>query len=737
MPDPRRTISLLILIMFGGIFGDTPSAEAVTGNVTTLPPGPTPLKGTPTFTKLGYRVTVDTTWVHNDGYHHGDRKVNLLAGRDFVLPAGATTANTTLLVPCHEPWGRLSWTVRIDGTVDNELRHSRRTNVVSPAWLANGINSAVQSSQIVGLPHVLIVGDIATHMAPLGGLLKPLVEAEYVTIGATPQVGQAAAQGSRWQSGVATSSFVQFLATSDMPDRWLALSCFDAVCLSRQQLVTLRKAKPAALVALRRWISTGGNLWVYGIGSDWQGLRDIENSLSLPVASTRDKTAGDESGIRDGWNVPTPNADRGSVHNSNQYVGDDDNQESLLEHVDSFGKYETRDTETPSWRWRTSGDGWIAAFTADEPFQSKSDQLEWVLGTMGIRRCIWDLRYGVLHDKETSEYDFWDFVVPGVGLAPVGAFQILITLFVLVIGPINYILLRRAKRLQWLMITVPVGSVAVASSLFAYALLSDGIGTRVRARSFCELDQRLGEETATTRLSYYSGMAPSSGLTFSDQTGVYPIHLYENPWRRGQSSREHLNLFWSESKQHLTGGWLKSREPLQYFTVTAQATERNLNVQKTAGGIRVGNFLGKEIEQLVLSDGQGNLHWGEAIAIENRGQLQSIELADAQTRLRTIYNEARPKLADQIATNEYGSSQYDPYFYDGGTSLPAENYNNGWPTSRLEYRIQAAMLRLATSDESPWKGRTYVAILKETDDERLGISGAEQEASFHVIFGKW
>jgi hypothetical protein len=119
--------------------------------------------------------------------------------------------------------------------------------------------------------------------------------------------------------------------------------------------------------------------------------------------------------------------------------------------------------------------------------------------------------------------DFANFLVPGVGLAPVTEFRVLITLFVLLIGPVNYWLLKRSGRLHLLVLTVPLAAVLMTSALFGYAILSDGFGTTVRAQSLTTLDQRTGEAACWSRLSYYSGLAPGDGLTMPSDVAVYPI----------------------------------------------------------------------------------------------------------------------------------------------------------------------------------------------------------------------
>ncbi len=54
--------------------------------------------------------------------------------------------------------------------------------------------------------------------------------------------------------------------------------------------------------------------------------------------------------------------------------------------------------------------------------------------------------------------DFWNFLIPGVGLVPVFQFQMLITLFMISPGPVNYYLLRHWGKLNLTVLTVPIGA---------------------------------------------------------------------------------------------------------------------------------------------------------------------------------------------------------------------------------------------------------------------------------------
>ena len=75
-----------------------------------------------------------------------------------------------------------------------------------------------------------------------------------------------------------------------------------------------------------------------------------------------------------------------------------------------------------------------------DPFPGTSPQWNWVFRSAGVTRLKWFQRHGMSLHRENRDY--WNWLVPGVGLPPVTTFLVLISVFVVVIGPINYLLLR-------------------------------------------------------------------------------------------------------------------------------------------------------------------------------------------------------------------------------------------------------------------------------------------------------
>jgi hypothetical protein len=184
----------------------------------------------------------------------------------------------------------------------------------------------------------------------------------------------------------------------------------------------------------------------------------------------------------------------------------------------------------------------------------------------------WLIRHGFSPSEGNSDFSNW--LVPGVGQAPVVEFQVLITLFVLAIGPLNYWLLQRSGRLHLLVVTVPLGALLLTGGLLLYGIISDGFYTKVRIHSVTLLDQQQGEAVTQSRLSYYASLSPADGLRFRDTTAIYSINPSYSDRFAMNSGQPRLELRWRE-QQHLSRGWLRSRTPTQYFTQSVTSTDKS------------------------------------------------------------------------------------------------------------------------------------------------------------------
>jgi len=352
------------------------------------------------------------------------------------------------------------------------------------------------------------------------------------------------------------------------------------------------------------------------------------------------------------------------------------------------------------------------------PFDSPTEEYDdrWLAL---LQQTGWQARHGFSPGVPNSEFNDW--LIPGVGTAPVVEFQFLITCFVIGIGPLNYWLLKRSGRLPLLLVTVPLTAIGVTLLLFAYGLLADGLGVQVRARSYTWLDQPAGESVSWNRVSYYAGRAPSEGMKFSRETAVYPLTPY---WARNahlarRIAGQRRELLWNRS-QCLTRGWLPSRIPSQFILVAARQTTRRLEMEPMSEGWRVVNRLGISLRTLVVVDRAGKAYWIEGLAVEEKSALRPISLSDATQKLRGLVSQNAPQLPPGLLETSFSI---------GADSLLSTNLLESHLQGIVAPSPVTSMIRPGLAPG------TYVAIT-ETGPP-VGIADITERASFHLIQGRW
>jgi len=380
----------------------------------------------------------------------------------------------------------------------------------------------------------------------------------------------------------------------------------------------------------------------------------------------------------------------------------------------------------PQFMHRAMGLGRVVALDSAEPGSMAEDQWAWMLNDLDDARWRWYLRNG--HSRIRDNLSFWEFLIPGVGAAPVLGFLTIITLFMIMIGPVNYILLDRIGRLYLLLVTVPLGAALVTLSLYGYALFKDGLGTRVRARSYSRL-LPTGEMVTWSRQSYYSGLAPSAGLIYPANALVLPLD--DQP--RLRQSRRRVVSFGDKSQQWSTG-YLTSRSVCQMLVTEVNSPQPPLRLSQPLANQppRVENLSLPRIEQLLARNGEG-VFWGERIAPGESAELVSITLEEARKRLLSLYNANQSGYPPGFSPPRRNAGRYVNYY---GTNMDDTFSPPNFGTSRLEMEVQQIFASL--KDGSSGLPPQYVAFTNVAPAHvSLGRKGVSEVSSFHVIQGDW
>jgi hypothetical protein len=637
-------------------------------------------------------MTVDSRWVGGGGY----RPV-----RVSVTPTRPVKADRTLML---EFLLRRGWHYRYEG---DRFRVVQFVEIPAGSRVGQPIEATVSIPQTSGWDeyevNVFEDGKLESGLCHVGSmgvgpdwqLEEALPRMLFVGVGSPDTRGIASALGPIEESG-----YVLPLPTaiarriSELPARWIDYTNLDVVCLSMRQAAALKAGRPEAFAAVLQWTRAGGNLWVYAVGEGFSDLTELETLVGLRQEGGRE--AGDPSAR--GWGVPEPP----------QTV-------RPLRATDRFAL-------------RTFGMGRLAAIVDEDPFAA-SGNFPWsrLLSSVDANRYLGCNRHGLSPIGESEE--FWNFLIPGVGLPPVMGFRILITLFVLAIGPLNYFLLRRWKRLHLLVVTVPVGAAAVTFLLFGYALLADGLGTRVRVRSVTQIDQRAGHAACWARLSYYAGLAPSGGLRFPSDVAVMPLDYL--PLEVRTYGRE---LKW-EDDQWLSDGWISSRTPMQLVTLRSRPSARGLSITEPegqSGTLTVENGLGTAVRQLLIRAKDGRYFWTDDLDAGASAVADAVQLADAQTRLGATFQSHAPALPPGLTYAGRRWSRRRGYY-----DYPSYGRSSDWGLSESTQRTGLLETLLAAARAARLEPGSYVAVVEQSPEVVLGTPSAREEGSLNVVLGQW
>ncbi|MCA9265059.1 MAG: hypothetical protein KDA60_14465, partial [Planctomycetales bacterium] len=366
----------------------------------------------------------------------------------------------------------------------------------------------------------------------------------------------------------------------------------------------------------------------------------------------------------------------------------------------------------------------------DDPFPGTMRDWQWFFRTMSESQLLWYRRHGLSLRRENPDY--WDFLIPGVGLAPINGFRIMITMFVIAIGPLNFILLRKIKRLNWILITVPVGAALIILGLFVYAVTKDGLGVQSRNRSITHIDQRNNRAVTWSRQSYYAGIAPSQGFHFAKDAAVYPIDQRPTGRRSSVSTRA---ISWGD-EQHLERGFLSPRVTSQFLMLRSHPSQIGLEVRDAGDGKPpvVVNHLSTSIERLYLCAADGQLYMSQTCNEGETASLSPTTVEEIRNELEALYDSTPLEPPDE----------FDGEGYRRAMSMSSTNYSwyaagdaNLSAASQLSGKLEGRLGGMRRDIRRELGRRSYLAIVSEPPDMLLGVERTTPRQSLSIVTGEW
>lgn len=646
-------------------------------------------------------------------YYNAQREV--AASQDIELPAGSTGVFQTIAVPQQFVFQTNEVDVWLNGRYSKALSQ--------PLRAAPGAGVVFE-----GLPNVLLVSP-AVAPAPASPFATPDPISAPLNAVFPAEFGQQQYSNMAMAAGRLTAPSpagiplptMMTLHYGRLPQRWIEYSSLDLVCLARGTLEQLAAHEPRRCEALRQWLASGGNVIVFDLGPGGAHADDAARLLA-PGGSLASGL------VADRWQKPSAD-DRANRLKSYGGV-----QPPII------GDAPMQAPDPPPFALRRIGSGMLLAADVDDLFAQSPQDWIWMLNAIGSDRWLWYRRHGLSLDRKNA--DFWNWLVRGVGMAPVTEFRVLITLFVLAIGPLNYFWLRRRGRLYLLVIVVPFAACVVTFGLFGYAILADGLDVRVRARTLTQLDQRTGQAVCWSRISYYAGLAPSGGLVLPDDVVVLPLTANDD---EASDMPRRQNVIWSPHEQALVSGWLPSRTPMQFITVRSRASQAALRVLPARGGadLHVANQLGTRVLRLLLSDDEGRHYRAANIAAGATVALAAVDdPGEEEAAIFELASELQPSVPEGFvppSSYGYGSRRRYRYWAAASNSLAAPTLMSG----RLEAELREALVgpgKLVSASKPnrfPLGNRRYLAVVERSPEVVYGVANPREEDSLHVVVGSW
>jgi len=541
-----------------------------------------------------------------------------------------------------------------------------------------------------------------------------------------------------------THEGVDLLPPEELSSSWLSHSNADLTVISLADLRMLNSQSPERHEALLRWTMAGGSLVVCGCGDRWENLGEICRLVGIAHD-------GKKPGESSSWQLPPQH----KFHPEVEGVFDANRPQTYEAYEMSGAKPQpvppmplpNISSGSSPFALRRLGLGTVVAYRSNDPFPGTPQDWGGLWNSIGAQQFLWSRRHGLSHQRQNA--DFWNFVIPGVGEAPVFSFMTMIALFMLLIGPVNYYYLNRWRRLSLLLVTVPLGAGIFTLGLFLFAVLSDGFATRSRVRSFTVLEPGGGRAATISRQTYYTAFVPSDGMHYPPDTAVYPLHYA--PYDESDGRFYQTDSQWLDGKLQLQRRYLTAREHRQFVIVRSTASKARLDVTAAGNTLRVKNLLGTKLEYGLLFDDAGRLHAVENLESDATTDAQAITAAAARTQWGNHLGPKTPRMPHDFDPTRldtmFSRQRYYNYgYYGGGQNSPWQPSQSNSALERGIRELDSLLMQPEGKRAGSGSGaeRSFFVITTDSitaEDGQamapLGIRGSRVVESLHVVRGRW
>ena len=225
---------------------------------------------------------------------------------------------------------------------------------------------------------------------------------------------------------------------------------------------------------------------------------------------------------------------------------------------------------------------------------------------------------------------------------PLLFFTLLLFAFVIIIGPVNYFVLKSKNKELWCLVTIPVLSLLFTGAVIIGVMVKEGFDSKGKGRIETSLDQTSGLAAARGTFSVYS---PVSVGTF--RFNADDLLYFRNP---GTVRGENTDV------QSFSSALLPSRMSISYGIGRSGFISEKIAVTEQNGSVEVVNGLGVGIKTLYLADSKGAL-------------FKLASPLEAGERVALVSIPKLPAKVGAVAPGNYRAELAAPFFIKPGVEI--------------------------------------------------------------------
>jgi hypothetical protein len=354
-----------------------------------------------------------------------------------------------------------------------------------------------------------------------------------------------------------------FDATS-MPHHWIGYASLDALVINEAPLSEVDEAQAAAL---RTWVASGGLLVVTG-GADFPGLRRVGLDALLPVDVLEKRTV---TAVGD---LPATYGGLDSSAGALLAVG------TLRQGADTL----LNGGDGPIAAQRRYGAGWVRFVAINPklvPFRGWAgsptlwaDLLRPVAERSFGRQQAMSYNVG---EKMNLLYDLANVRAPLVGY-----YFLYLLVYLFVLGPLNYVVLRLKGRLEWAWVTIPAAVILFSLGTVVVARVMRGGNSMMVSVSVDQYFQREGVGFSRSSLLVVPSSKDEYRIGLAEGSGCMPSSDFS-----GNGGGD-FTLDETDPNPSIVAN-LNTWDVKSYEVLTARADEPPASVRLLPGGVDIAN----------------------------------------------------------------------------------------------------------------------------------------------------